>query len=57
MNCKEENAMEESKNFRKVKQYYDMGLWNLAKVMAAVGKWITQDEYAEITGSPYSGIA
>ncbi len=42
-----------SKNFKKVKQYYDLKLWNLAKVSAAVGKWITADEYKEITGFMY----
>ncbi len=45
--------MEKSKNFRKVKQYYDMKLWNLQKVAAAVGKWITANEYEEITGLIY----
>lgn len=39
-----------SKNFEKVKQYYNMKLWNLSKVQSAVGKWITPDEYKEITG-------
>lgn len=42
-----------SKNFKKVKQYYDLNLWNLAKVTAAVGKWITPDEYEKITGEKY----
>lgn len=42
-----------SKNFEKVKQYYDLNLWNLKKVKAAVGKWITADEYEEITGILY----
>lgn len=45
--------LEYSKNFRKVKQYYDMRLWSLAKVSSAVGKWITQSEYEEITGQKY----
>lgn len=45
--------MEYSKNFAKVKQYYDKKLWNLAKVTAAVGKWITASEYEEITGKKY----
>ena len=39
-----------SKNFEKVKNYYDRGLWSLDRVKAAVGKWITADEYKEITG-------
>lgn len=42
-----------SKNFKKVKQYYDLKLWNLTKVQSAVGKWITADEYEEITGLLY----
>lgn len=42
-----------SKNFKKVKQYYDLKLWNLAKVTAAVGKWITANEYEKITGLSY----
>lgn len=42
--------MNHSKNFEKVKQYYNKKLWNLHKVNSAVGKWITADEYEEITG-------
>ncbi len=45
--------MNHSKNFSKVKQYYDRKLWNLGKVAAAVGKWITAEEYEEITGVSY----
>jgi len=45
--------MEHSKNFNKVKQYYDMKLWSLEKVTSAVGKWITASEYREITGLSY----
>lgn len=45
--------MRHSKNFNKVKQYYDLKLWNLQKVTSAVGKWITTDEYEEITGLLY----
>lgn len=45
--------MDYSKNFSKVKQYYELKLWNLAKVVAAVGKWITEAEYKEITGLDY----
>lgn len=44
---------EHSKNFKKVKKYYDDGLWSKAKVRAVVGKWITAEEYEEITGEPY----
>lgn len=42
---------EQSKNYNKVKQYYDYGLWSLEKVQSAIGKWITQKEYEEITGT------
>lgn len=42
-----------SKHFEKVKGYYDRGLWNIDRVRAAVFKWITVDEYAEITGEIY----
>ena len=44
---------EHSKNFCKVKDYYDRGLWSKARVHAVVGKWITPEEYEEITGEPY----
>jgi len=40
-----------SKNYDKVKTYYDMGLWNIGQVrMAVVHRWITAEEYKEITG-------
>lgn len=42
-----------SKNFEKVKRYYDRYLWDIDKVTAAVGKWITEAEYQEITGQIY----
>ncbi|MBQ8300274.1 MAG: XkdX family protein [Clostridia bacterium] len=44
---------EHSKNFEKVKKYYDEGIWNKARVHNAVGKWITEEEYKEITGEDY----
>lgn len=47
--------MGHSKNFEKVKGYYDNGLWSKAKVKNAVVKgWITAAEYKEITGEDYS---
>ena len=49
--------MEHSKNFEKVKTYYDDGMWNIAKVHNAVGKWITAEEYKEITGEDYDKFA
>ena len=33
-----------SKNYEKVKKYYDIGVWNKARVYNAVGKWITEEE-------------
>lgn len=45
---------EHSKNFEKVKKYYDEGRWNEARVRNAVVKeWITEEEYKEITGMDY----
>ena len=42
--------MEHSKNFEKVKGYYHRGMWSLQRVANAVGKWITAEEFEEITG-------
>lgn len=42
-----------SKNFEKVKGYYNKHLWNLSRVRSAVGRWITEEEYTEITGEIY----
>jgi hypothetical protein len=39
--------------FDKVKSFYDGKLWSLAWVMNAVDKWITADEFQEITGEKY----
>lgn len=41
-----------SKNYAKVKRYYDSRLWSVAMVRAAVGKWITE-EYEMITKEVY----
>ena len=46
--------MEHSKNFEKVKKFYKMGIWSEKMVGNAVGKWITPEEYKEITGEDYS---
>lgn len=44
-----------SKNFEKVKRYYDGGLWSKYRVSEAVKKgWITAEEYELIVGEPYS---
>lgn len=45
--------MEHSKNFEKVRGYYIHHLWNLTQVHNAVGKWITEEEYQEITGEAF----
>lgn len=42
-----------SKNYIKVKRYYDSRLWSAAMVKAAAGKWITAEEYTTITGQSY----
>ena len=42
-----------SKNYVKVKRYYDNRLWSVAMVNAAVGKWITAEEYEMITKEVY----
>lgn len=50
-----------SKNFEKVKKYYDLYIesegmrgWSLEKVRNAVTKgWITEEEYFEITSEEY----
>ena len=42
-----------SEKFELVKRYYDEGLWNIARVRNAVGKWITKAEYKQITGETY----
>lgn len=43
-----------SKNFEKVKRYYDEGNWTKKMVRNAVVKgWITEAEYTEIVGEAY----
>lgn len=42
-----------SKKFKTVKRYYHAGVWTKKMVWNAVGRWITADEYQEITGEPY----
>lgn len=43
-----------SKNFEKVKGYYEKELWSKNRVYNAVGKWITEEEYRQITGEEYA---
>lgn len=45
--------MEHSTKFELVKGYYKKKLWNQKRVHDAVGRWITEDEYKEITGEDY----
>lgn len=43
-----------SEKFYKVKEYYDLGIWNEVKVRNAVVKeWITAEEFKLITGKDY----
>ena len=43
-----------SKHFKKVKGYYDSGLWSIKRVRNAVVKgWITVEEFKMITGEVY----
>lgn len=47
--------MEHSKNFEKVKHYYNEGYWKQFMVYNVVAKgWITPAEYEEITGEKYN---
>lgn len=45
--------MEHSENFDKVRKYFEEGLWDGKRVRLAVGRWITEAEYEEITGNAY----
>ena len=45
-----------SKNFEKVKRFFDADLWSEKWVLNAVGKWITVDEFQEITGKEYGQL-
>lgn len=46
--------MEHSKNYSKVKKYYDMKVWSEERVRNAVKMgWITEAEFTEITGKAY----
>lgn len=45
--------MKHSKKFDLVKEFYDYRLWSKTRVWNAVGRWITAEEYEEITGEPY----
>lgn len=47
--------MRHSKNYTKIKKYYDTGLWSKEQVHSVVGRptGITAEEYKEITGEDY----
>ena len=46
-----QNNVEHSKYYKNVKKWYELGKWPLDVVREAVNKgWITEAEYAEITG-------
>lgn len=46
--------MEHSKNYDKVKLWYNMKLWNETRVRnAVVMNWITKEEFLEVTGNEY----
>jgi len=46
--------MEHSRNYQKVKRYYDMHMWDETRVRNAVKMgWITEEEFQEIAGREY----
>ncbi len=46
--------MEYSNNYYKVKNWYDMKMWNETRVRnAVIMNWITESEFEEITGKIY----
>jgi len=46
--------MAQSAKYAMVKEFYDAGVWNEARVKNAVVKgWITEAEYKTITGKVY----
>lgn len=44
---------EHSKKFDMILNYYKNFYWDINKVRNAVGKWITEEEYKEITGEDF----
>ena len=44
---------DESDKVEKVGDYYDAGVWNIQMVWDAVDKWITAEDYEDITGDPF----
>ena len=45
--------MGHSVNFEKVKKYFNDKVWSIERVRKAVGKWITEEEFKEITGKDF----
>ncbi len=46
--------MSYSKNYHKVKTFFNMNVWSEERVRnAVVKKWITEEEFKEITGVDY----
>ena len=46
--------MEHSKNYYKVLNWYNLGVWNETRLRNAVKMgWITEEEFTEITGKAY----
>ena len=44
-----------SKNYKKIKKWYDMGIYSKERVADMVAKGqITPEEYEKITGEPYA---
>lgn len=39
--------------FARVKDYYNRGVWTIEMVRNAVGRWITAEQFKEITGEDY----
>ncbi len=39
--------------FEKVERYYQQKYWTIGMVRNAVGKWITKDQFKDITGETY----
>ncbi len=39
--------------FELVKGFYEASLWSVGMVWNAVGRWITGDEFRDITGKEY----
>ena len=45
---------EHSEKFYLVKDYYEAGLWKKKAVRnAVIRRWITEEEFEEITGEPF----